>query len=121
MDVGKVAATIAQYRGRPGRLRDGGQGPCPPRRAQDLPADHRRHRLGVLLDQDLHQCGGPKVRVWGSETKPDRVILDPELTTSLPPELTPWTGLDAFVHALEASTNCASTPGTISTLTGRWA
>jgi alcohol dehydrogenase class IV len=49
--------------------------------------------------------GGRKVWVWGAETKPDRVILDPELTVSLPASLTAWTGLDAFVHALEASTN----------------
>ena len=33
------------------------------------------------------------------------MILDPELTVSLPPHLTAWTGLDAFVHALEACTN----------------
>ena len=29
-------------------------------------------------------------------------ILDPELTTSLPANLTAWTGLDAIVHAIEA-------------------
>ena len=33
------------------------------------------------------------------------MVLDPELTLSLPPRLTAWTGLDAFVHALEACTN----------------
>ena len=48
---------------------------------------------------------GRKVWVWGAVTKPERVILDPELTVSLPAALTAWTGLDAFVHALEASTN----------------
>jgi alcohol dehydrogenase class IV len=53
---------------------------------------------------------GKKVWVWGPETKPERVILDPELTTTLPPDLTAWTGLDAFVHALEASTNLRQHP-----------
>ena len=48
---------------------------------------------------------GRKVWVWGAVTKPERVVLDPELTVSLPAALTAWTGLDAFAHALEASTN----------------
>jgi len=33
------------------------------------------------------------------------VILDPALTATLPANLTAWCGLDAFVHAFEASTN----------------
>ena len=33
---------------------------------------------------------------------PDRAILDPTMTTSLPPGLTAGTGMDAFSHALEA-------------------
>jgi len=32
---------------------------------------------------------------------PDRVILDPELTISLPPKVTAETGIDAFTHAIE--------------------
>nr|WP_316656673.1 iron-containing alcohol dehydrogenase [uncultured Gellertiella sp.] len=48
---------------------------------------------------------GKKLWVWGAETKADLVLLDPALTVSLPPSLTAWCGLDAFVHAFEASTN----------------
>ena len=52
----------------PGRFRDGWQAPAQAFGAQDLPADHRRHRLGVLLDQRLHErcrqeglgAGGPR-------------------------------------------------------------
>ena len=33
---------------------------------------------------------------------PDLVILDPELTFTLPPHLTAATGMDAFAHCLEA-------------------
>lgn len=56
-------------------------------------------------------AAGKKVWIWGQETKPARVILDPLLTLSLPPQLTAWTGLDAFVHALEACTNRHSHAG----------
>ncbi|MDN6859393.1 iron-containing alcohol dehydrogenase [Pseudomonas sp. CAN2814] len=40
--------------------------------------------------------------VWHPLARPQAVILDPELTLSLPAHLTAWTGLDAVIHALEA-------------------
>jgi alcohol dehydrogenase class IV len=43
-----------------------------------------------------------KVWAWGHELAADFVILDPELTLSLPESLTAATGLDAMVHAIEA-------------------
>lgn len=54
---------------------------------------------------------GHKGWVWGPQTKPDLVILDPGLTVSLPPDLTVWTGMDALVHAFEAATNHYTHPG----------
>jgi alcohol dehydrogenase class IV len=48
---------------------------------------------------------GKKLWIWGPESKADIVILDPALTVSLPANLTAWCGLDAFIHAFEASTN----------------
>lgn len=48
---------------------------------------------------------GRKLWIWGAETKADLVLLDPELTISLPPSLTAWCGMDAFIHAFEAATN----------------
>ncbi len=38
------------------------------------------------------------------------VVLDAELTVSLPPERTCWTGLDALIHALESYVSRAATP-----------
>lgn len=43
-----------------------------------------------------------KVWAWGHELAADLVILDPELTLSLPDALTAATALDAMVHAIEA-------------------
>ncbi|MQT71876.1 iron-containing alcohol dehydrogenase, partial [Pseudomonas sp. FSL R10-0071] len=40
--------------------------------------------------------------VWHPLARPSAVILEPELTRSLPANLTAWTGFDAIIHALEA-------------------
>jgi alcohol dehydrogenase class IV len=47
---------------------------------------------------------GRKVWAWGDELAPDLVLLDPTSTRTMPPEVTTATGLDAFVHAVEATT-----------------
>jgi len=46
-----------------------------------------------------------KVWLWGDQLKPGQIVLDPALTAGLPPSLTAATGIDALVHAIEASTN----------------
>ncbi|QFT85507.1 NAD-dependent methanol dehydrogenase [Halomonas sp. THAF12] len=56
-------------------------------------------RTSILADD-----AGRKLWAWGDELLPEAVLLDPELTRSLPAPLTAATGLDAFVHALEATT-----------------
>ncbi len=57
-------------------------------------------RTAVLAAAD-----GAKVWLWGDELKPALILLDPTLTTGLPAALTAATGIDALVHAIEASTN----------------
>lgn len=52
-----------------------------------------------------------KVWLWGESIKADEVILDPELTISLPAHLTAATGIDALVHAVEAATNRHASEG----------
>jgi alcohol dehydrogenase class IV len=60
----------------------------------------------AILTRDDHA----KVWLWGDEIKADEVVLDPELTFSLPAPLTAATGIDALVHAVEAATNRNANP-----------
>lgn len=53
---------------------------------------------------------GRKTWFWGDELIYSQAVLDPDLTLSLPPHLTAWTGIDAVAHALEGSTARATTP-----------
>ncbi|MEM9524251.1 MAG: iron-containing alcohol dehydrogenase [Pseudomonadota bacterium] len=53
---------------------------------------------------------GAKNWYWGEELMFAQAVLDPELTVSLPPHLTAWTGIDAVAHALEGSTARSTSP-----------
>jgi alcohol dehydrogenase class IV len=55
-------------------------------------------RAGVILDDDA----GVKKIIFHPGMLPAVVILDPELTLGLPPDVTAATGLDALSHCLEA-------------------
>lgn len=52
----------------------------------------------VVLDQEQ----GQKIIIFEYHNTPRVAILDPQLTVSLPPELTASTGMDALTHAVEA-------------------
>jgi len=47
------------------------------------------------------EAGHAKRSVYHPDQRPLAVVLDPELTLSLPRDLTAWTGLDALTHAVE--------------------
>ena len=52
----------------------------------------------------ISKADGRKIWFWGQELMFSQVLLDPELTLSLSPHLTAWTGIDAVAHALEGAT-----------------
>lgn len=55
----------------------------------------------VFINEETGSKGGMN----GDPLYPDAAILDPELTLSLPPKVTAYTGIDALTHALEAYTS----------------
>ncbi|MEM1112135.1 MAG: iron-containing alcohol dehydrogenase [Pseudomonadota bacterium] len=55
-------------------------------------------RASVILDETAQR----KKIIFHPAMLPGLVISDPGLTLALPPTITAWTGVDAFVHALEA-------------------
>ena len=56
------------------------------------------------------QRANKKYSVTGDHVIPDQVLLDPELTLSLPEQETLYTGLDAISHALESLWNVNRSP-----------
>ncbi len=55
-------------------------------------------RASVIVDSQTHV----KKIIFHPKILPSVVICDPELTVGLPPMITAGTGLDAFIHCLEA-------------------
>ena len=55
-------------------------------------------RASVITNEDSHR----KMIIFHPRMLPQAVILDPEVTTGLPPHITAATGMDAFSHCLEA-------------------
>ena len=105
MDVGKIAASIAMTGESPAAFAMDGR-PLPGRGVATICIPTTAGTGSELSSTNIFTNeAGRKVWIWDPLTKPDRVILDPELTLSLPPQLTAWTGLDALAHALESCTN----------------
>jgi alcohol dehydrogenase len=62
--------------------------------------------FGVITDP----LAGRKFYAGHQSVKPAAAILDPELTTGLPPGATAATGVDALVHALESLVSVSPNP-----------
>jgi alcohol dehydrogenase len=62
--------------------------------------------FAVITDSNTHE----KLILFSGNLLPRAAILDPQLTVSLPPEQTAFTGLDALTHAIEAYTTAVANP-----------
>ncbi|MBB5516579.1 alcohol dehydrogenase class IV [Rubricella aquisinus] len=112
LDVAKITANIAAGSGEPMDYALAAA-PLPPRAAFTVMIPTTAGTGSELSATNIFSGDtGEKLWIWGVETRPDLVVLDPELTTSLPAALTAWCGMDAFVHAFEAMTNRNGTPAT---------
>ncbi len=58
----------------------------------------------------INEKTGSKGGMNGDPLYPDAAVLDPNLTMSLPPQVTASTGIDALTHALEAYTSIQANP-----------
>ncbi len=110
MDAGKAVAAISPSAEAASHYALGAK-PLPPRPLRSIcvpttsGTGSETTRTSVLSEPS-----GAKIWLWGSELKPDAILLDPTLTVDLPAHLTAATGIDALIHALEASTNRSANP-----------
>jgi alcohol dehydrogenase class IV len=106
MDVAKAIAVLATHEGPLSRFDDAKGGDkhitraVPPVYAIPTTAGTGSEvgRSGVIITRDT----GVKTVIFHPSLMPKVAVLDPELTTGLPPPLTAATGFDAFTHGLEA-------------------
>ncbi|WP_168797926.1 iron-containing alcohol dehydrogenase [Pacificoceanicola onchidii] len=110
MDAAKLVAAIAPS-GRPSEDFALAANPLPD---NGLPAIAIPTTAGtgseVTRTSVISKADGWKIWFWGEELMFDQAVLDPELTVSLPPHLTAWTGIDAVAHALEGATARNTSP-----------
>ena len=110
MDAAKLAAAIARS-GRPAKDFALAAHPLPVDR---IPAIAIPTTAGtgseVTRTSVISKADGSKIWFWGEELMFAQAVLDPELTVSMPPHITAWTGIDAIAHALEGSTSRTTSP-----------
>ncbi len=110
MDASKLIAAVAQS-GLPVRDFALAARPLPP---GGLPAIAIPTTAGtgseVTRTSIVSTDDGHKYWYYGEDLMFAQAVLDPELTLSLPPHLTAWTGIDAAAHALEGMTSRHASP-----------
>ena len=82
--------------------------PCPPLLCIPTTAGTSADVSQFAIIQDIARR--VKVAIISKSVVPDLALIDPQVTCTMPPELTAATGMDAFVHAVEAYVSVAGSP-----------
>jgi alcohol dehydrogenase len=110
IDTAKAAATLATNGGRVRDWEDPKRPQNPPLPLLAVPTTAGTGSevtwVAVISDEDEHR----KMTLLDPRIAPRVAILDPEITVSLPAQLTASTGMDALVHAIEAYTCKVANP-----------
>lgn len=108
LDMAKLAAVMVTNPGRVADYFSGASFDTPPVPSVLLPTT-----AGTGAESSRYAVvsrGGYKASLGGPYLVPTGTVLDPELTLSLPPQITAWTGMDALSHCLESMLSTFSTP-----------
>lgn len=105
IDAAKCANLVFTHGGSPIDYAKGGSGVTLPGRLLPLVAIPTTAGTGsevTSVSVVVDTRAGRKVSISSPLLVPDISILDPEMTVSLPPHLTAYTGMDALTHLVEA-------------------
>ena len=110
MDVAKTAGVLVVYGGSirdyEGPLKVPGPG-LPVIAVPTTAGTGSEATIAAVISDNERNC---KFSVISPEIRPQHVVLDPELIYSLPASVAAATGIDAFIHALEAYVSRDATP-----------
>jgi alcohol dehydrogenase class IV len=110
IDVAKLAAVLARDPGDPLRFAGIGKIPTAGLPVIAIPTTAGTGSevtpIAVLSDTEAHLKKG----IVSEHLIPKVALVDPQLTVSLPPHITAYTGMDALTHCIEAYTNRFAQP-----------
>lgn len=110
IDVAKLAAVLAVHPGDPLKLAGIAKIPQPGLPVIAVPTTAGTGSevtpIAVFSDKTAHLKKG----IVSEHLLPKVALVDPQLTLSLPPRVTAYTGMDALTHCIEAYTNRFSHP-----------
>ncbi len=105
MDTAKAAAILATNEGRTKDYQGLNKVPRPGLRKGMIPTTAGTGSEVTFTAVFINEEEKKKAGINSSHLFPEMALLDPELTLSLPPAVTAYTGMDALAHAIESFTS----------------